>query len=682
MKRLPICALAILLFVQVQAQEDTAKTKQLEEVIVTGQYRPQTVKNSVYQVRTITRDRLLKQGATRLQDVLMSELNIRFSQDVAAGGSNISMLGLSGQNVKILIDGLPLVGRQGTSNEIDINQIDINTIERIEIVEGPMSVIYGADALAGVINIITKKSGAAKFSANARVHEESVGKEYGIKQGIHNQSVGASFRYKNWDIGGQLGHNYFGGWKDTAVGRELVWHKKDQILGSAYIGWNKNGLNIRYRFDGLDEVITNPGNFDYYQSSSGDTLALDQEYLSQRMMHQLQGSYFVNSGLSFQLQSSYTDYSRQVFSTTISQKTGAVRLNTAPGSQSLIDFKGFTSRGTALIKLSDQWSVQPGFDINMESGEGERLKTGTNSVNDYALFLTSEYTPNKKINIRPGFRFIKNSVYNAPPLVPSLNTKFALGKNLDLRLSYARGFRSPSLRELYFNFFDANHQIIGNPDLKAETSHSFTGSLSWRKMEPGKVAYTTVIGGFYNSVKNLIDYAVSANDPNIFELTNVSNSRTAGVNLSSVVKYRSLSVTAGASYTGFYNDLSETDKSLPELQWSPEFNATIGYKWAKPGIDFNLFYKYTGKRPSYIQSGPDILLTSLKGYHWADITLTKTLFKHLSVQAGVRNLFAVDRIQSRVIGNGVHSNNGTRSIGTGRSGFVGLAFDLSTNHFN
>ena len=56
-----------------------------------------------------------------------------------------------------------MTGRQGTSNEININQIDINSIERIEIVEGPMSVVYGADALAGVINIITKKAALQKF---------------------------------------------------------------------------------------------------------------------------------------------------------------------------------------------------------------------------------------------------------------------------------------------------------------------------------------------------------------------------------------------------------------------------------------------------------------------------------------------------------------------------------------
>ncbi|HRF20152.1 MAG TPA: Plug domain-containing protein, partial [Chitinophagaceae bacterium] len=104
--------------------EDTTKAKDLEEVVITGQYKPQSVKNSVYQVKVIGKERILKQGATRLQDVLRNELNMRFSQDLATGGSAINMLGLSGQNVKILIDGLPVIGRQGVNNEFDISQID------------------------------------------------------------------------------------------------------------------------------------------------------------------------------------------------------------------------------------------------------------------------------------------------------------------------------------------------------------------------------------------------------------------------------------------------------------------------------------------------------------------------------------------------------------------------------
>ena len=330
---------------------DSTKPKELNEVIVTGQYKPQSAKSSVYQVRTISKERILQQGATKLQDVLNNELNIRFSQDLSTGGSDITMLGLKGQNVKILIDGLPMTGRQGTSNEININQVDINSIERIEIVEGPMSVVYGADALAGVINIITRKTAAAGFTVMAKVQEETIGNEYGIKQGIHNQYAGFTWKKHAWEAGASFTHNFFGGWKDTAVDRELVWHKKDQRIANGFIGYSKGKWAIRYRLDGLDEIITNPGNFLFRQQDSGDTLANDQEYLTRRLMHQLHSSYYVSNNLNFQLQSSYTTYSRQVFSTTVSKETGAVRLDRGEGRQSTVHFKGFTLRGSAVYKL-------------------------------------------------------------------------------------------------------------------------------------------------------------------------------------------------------------------------------------------------------------------------------------------------------------------------------------------
>jgi outer membrane receptor for ferrienterochelin and colicins len=665
------------LVAQVSPTEDTIKAKELDNVVVTGQYKPQSAKNSVYQVRTIAAERIQKQGAVNLQTVLNNELNIRFSQDLATGGSDITMLGLRGQNVKILVDGLPMTGRQGTSNEININQVDINSIERIEIVEGPMSVVYGADALAGVINIITKKNKTAALSVTARLHEETIGKEYSFfNEGIHNQHVGVAARHKNWEFGGAFSHTYFGGWRDTAIGRELVWHKKDQLLANGFLGYSKNKFSIRYRLDGLDEIITNPGNYLFYQQASGDTLAQDQEYLTSRIMHQLQSSYFVNGNLNFQLQTSYTDYSRQVFSTTVSKKTGKTSLDMAPGRQSVVDFTGFTFRAFANYKISKLISLQPGVDINLDRGEGERLKAGSNAVDDYAFFITSEITPSEKVNIRPGLRVIKNSVYDAPPVIPSLITKFALTKNLDLRLAYARGFRSPSLRELYFNFFDANHQIIGNPDLKAETSHSITGSLNWKKVSPKEVVYTTVLGGFYNSVKNLIDYAVSASNPNVFELTNVSDSRTAGVNLNTIARYKQWNIGVGASYTGFYNDYSETDDALPQLQWSAEVNTTLGYSFNKAGLDINLFYKFTGKRPFYTtNSSQQVVQAEQKGFHMADLTLNKKAFKYLSFTAGIRNLFDVDRVNSSIVSGGVHSSNGVRNIANGRSFFAGVNFN-------
>lgn len=682
MKKIYCIVAACILAGSVVAQEDSLKAKELGEVVITGQYKPQSVKQSVYQVRVITADRIRKQGATKLQDVLNSEMNIRFSQDPATGGSDISMLGLSGQNVKILVDGLPMIGRQGTSNEININQIDVNSIERIEIIEGPMSVVYGADALAGVINIITKKAGPSRFSVTARVQEETVGKEYDWDtKGIHSQSVNASFRHKGWEIGGGFGYYYFGGWKGDSTGRELTWHWKDQITGNGYIGYTAGRFNVRYRIEGLDEVITNPGNFKQKQTEANDSLAFDQEYLTRRVMQQLQAGYFANSNLSFQLQASYSRFSRQVFSSVLSQNNGTFSLNPDASTQTIDKFNGLTARGLALYRISSVFSLQPGVDVNIEHGSGQRLKTGVNHIEDYAFFVTSEITPNSRINIRPGLRFINNSIYDAPPVVPSINTKFGLTNQLDLRLAYARGFRSPSLRELYYNFFDANHQIMGNTDLKAETSNSFTGSLAWRGMKK-KAAFTATLNFFYNDIKNLIDFAVSPSGPTIFEYQNVENFKSAGANLGGTLACKNLNLSLGLGYTGRYNQFTEEDKSLPEFKWSPEVTSIIGYNFPKIGFNVNLFYKFTGKLPYYqlvtVNGQDEIQLARTEGYHWADFTVNKKLFNYFTINAGIKNLFDLDVINSAAA-SGTHAGGGsTRLIAYGRSYFAGLLFNWNT----
>lgn len=686
MRKLIVLIAAFGGYVSVQAQgirftvaEDTTKAKELAEVVVTGQYKPQSVKNSVYQIKVIGKERILQQGATRLQDVLRTELNMRFSQDLSTGGSSINMLGLAGQNVKILVDGLPVTGRQGINNEFDISQIDINSIERVEIVEGPMSVIYGADALAGVINIITKKSTAAGWSVTARLHEETVGREYGWERGIHNQQAGFSWKRRAWDAGASFAHTYFGGWKDTAVGRELVWHKKDQRLANAFLGYSKGKLNLRYRVEGLDEVISNPGNYaSFPERISGDTLAYDQDYLSKRLMHQLQGSLRLNPSLGFQLQSAYTDYSREVFSTTLNKATGDRRLDPGDGKQSLVRFRSFTVRGTAVYKISEQLSMQPGLDINLDRGRGERLQDGSNAVDDYAFFLTAEYTPTGNISIRPGLRVIRNSVYDAPPVIPSLNTRWAFSPALDLRVSYARGFRSPSLRELYFSFFDANHQVVGNPGLKAETSHSFTGSLNWKMKTKGNKAISAQLGGFYNDVDNLIDFVFTpASDT--ARLYNVFNSRTTGVNFTGKYAAGNWQLNAGAAWTGFYNEQYENDKSLPAQVWSPEFNATLAYRFPVLGLDLNLYYKLTGKRPRYVTSGPDIILSKQDAFHMADFTVSKKISSLFGLHAGVRNIFDVSRISSTFVQGGIHSS-GAMNVATGRSCFASLVFNWNKNN--
>ena len=156
-------SLIILLFLSVnisKAQsadtllEDTKLKKQINEVVVTGQINELSIKKSVHKIRVID-SKIINSGLYQnLANIIEKELNIKLSEDNLLG-SSLSIQGISGQNVKILIDNIPVIGR--LNGNIDISQISLNNIEKIEIVEGPLSTVYGTDALAGTINLITKK---------------------------------------------------------------------------------------------------------------------------------------------------------------------------------------------------------------------------------------------------------------------------------------------------------------------------------------------------------------------------------------------------------------------------------------------------------------------------------------------------------------------------------------------
>lgn len=666
-----------LIAVKVYSQDSLA-TMYLDEVVVTGQFEPQSARKSVYSVRTIPQEIIQARGATKLQDVLNTELNVRFSQDATLGGSNLSMQGLSGQNVKILVDGVPMVGRQGTSNEININQINIQTIERIEVVEGPMSTVYGSDALAGVINIITKKGIAGKWDLSARVQEETVGDEYSMEKGIHNQSVSGGYSWDKIYSRLDLSRNNFGGWQGSAVERDKQWQPKDQLLAGGLFGYKSEKNNTYYRLDYLNEDIYNPANFDGNQ-------ALDQNYITNRFMHQLQSTHMFSDRFSATLSNAYTDYERKTRSTTVDKNTGERRLALGAGLQDITKFSGITLRGTFQYKINDRLTIQPGYDLNLESGQGGRIKTGTQQIGDYAFFGSAEWQVTKALQIRPGLRVINNSVYSAPPVVPSINSKLTLSKKHDLRFAYGRGFRAPSIRELYFDFFDSNHSVEGNTSLEAELSHSFSGTWNWDALESDKMKWSMTVGGFYNSVNNMINFGQKPGNSLVTTYLNIDRFKTKGLTLNNKVKMGKLDGSLGFSYTGRFNQLKESINTLDEFVYSPEIITSLSYKMIEAGLILSAYYKYTGVTPYYeiiTQNGSEeVSLSKISAYHWADITLQKDILKNFIVTTGVRNVFDVVNINNTsTTSAGVHSSGGSRPVGYGRSYFISLTYSISSTN--
>lgn len=669
---------------RIQGDEETIRIalkesiSELNEVVVTGNLGMESVKNSVYQVRSISKMAIQNRAANNLQEVLNTELGIRFSQDNALGSSNLEMLGMSGQNVKILLDGVPIVGRQGVSNEVNINQIDINTIEKIEIIEGPMSVVYGADALAGVINIITKNpQHKFGYSLQARLQEETVGDSYSpfTGAGNHVRNISGSYTFeKPWKIGGGFTQNRFGGWKGNHTGRQFEWLPRDQNLGNFFVGTSYKSIDIDYALDILYETITTYGPENRLE-------VIDRNFMTTRFMNRLNAKWDLAPTFKVSLQGAHTDFSRKTETWVTNVRTSESNLSVQPGSQARIDYTGFTWRMMGQWMISPKLNLQPGIDINTERGSGERI-SDNEGIQDYAAFVTGEWSPTDKIKIRPGLRKAYNSAYQAPPVIPSINSKFILAMGLDLRVAYAQGFRAPSIRELFFDFFDASHSIVGNPELRAETSHSLNGSLNFQKEEESSILKKTALTGFYNDVSDKIAYGIDPNDPRITTLFNIESFRTAGLMLNQTIAYGGFSGEIGISRIGRYNLLSAEQASLPEMLFTSEINSSLTYKI--PGIEthINVFYKWTGALPGFEMvtdaNGNQVPNEiSLEGFHWMDLTVRKPVGKHLSFNLGARNLMNITNIQSTSGGGGAHGTGLQRPMGYGRSYFLGMTYQLS-----
>src|SRR5690606_28230156 len=141
---------------------------------------------------------------------------------------------------------------------------------------------------------------------------------------------------------------------------------------------------------------------------------------------------------------------------------------------------------------------------NVETAGGERIDQDFRKQNDYAMFASAEMIAAKGLVVRPALRYSYNTRYNVP-LIPSLNLKYSIGK-YDVRASAARGFRAPTLKELFFYFVDINHNIIGNRDLMPEDSwyYSLQGTRRF-SFAGGNLKLTA--GSFMNYITNLISLA-------------------------------------------------------------------------------------------------------------------------------------------------------------------------------
>lgn len=661
---------ALLYLGNAKAQIDDTAVLQL--VVFTGEIAPTTSSKTVQNVKIITFKNIERQGAVNLKDVLIKELNIRISNDNILG-SSMSLQGISGQNIKILLDGVPMIGRE--NGNIDLSQINLNNIERIEIIEGPLSVIYGTDALGGVINLISKKAllsrdKPAQLTGNS--YYESIG-QYNFGGG------GVVSLNKLMDFSANVNRNFFAGFNPDKESRAMIWKPKQQVFGNFSILNEKGKLRIRFKTDIFNEKIENKGE---PVINHVEAYAKDQYYITNRVTSSLSLDYKRDSSTYENLLTSFSYYNRDM----ITYLKDLVDPNLPPTlvdnreSQSRNYFLNFMTRGSYNKQYNSKFNYQYGFDINLNSAFGTRIESDKGKMNDFAAFTCVEIKHLKNFNIKPGLRATYNSRY-AAPFIPSIQIQYAGIKNLTLRYSYGKGFRAPSLKELYLNFVDYNHNIQGNNELKSEVSNNHNFTMRYKIKLNRRATLYLDNGNFYNHIYNQISLVSLNANINEYSYMNIDNFKSIGTNFNASMQYGRWNISSGFAITGIYNNAF---KSINEYKYnySPEIRSQISYgmsrKYVKPKTTLSLYYKYNGKRIGYSLSDTrEVVQTKIMDYSMLDFTINRPMYKKkLNLTVGCKNILNVTNITST--GSLTFHSTGSSSmpVSIGRSLFCQLNFIL------
>ncbi len=648
--------------------------RELRETVVTGQYGPMTADQAVHKVRVIDERRLQQLAANDLSDALRNELNIRLSQDNILGTS-LSMQGLSGENVKILIDGVPVIGRQ--DGNLDLAQIDLNGIARVEVVEGPLSVSYGTNALAGTINLITKKNAGEAPRLKLTGYTEHIGRL--------NLWGTASKRWGRHNLNLNLGRDFFAGWNPGNNGipdlsptvadtsRFQQWKPREQYNARVNYRWNGPKWQLGYKGEYSDDKIINRGR----PRAPYDETAFDEVYHTVRLDNAVFADRYWTGGRKFTFLAAHDRYQRTRNTWRRDLTDLSEQLVGAGGMQ---DTSSFTLTNVRAVYASAADSARLryefGTDLNHETGSGERIGDGNGEViGDYALYTSVEYRPVNDLVLRPAVRFAYNTVYGAP-VVPSFNLRWQLDTAFAFRASYARGFRAPSLKELYLLFVDVNHNIQGNTDLNAEHSNNFGASLTWSKPRPHG-AWRAELGGFYNDIEDLITLAQV--EGTLYSYINIGKYRTTGGNVGLAWEGEKWSFLVGANSTGRNDDLAQLQSQA--WLWSHELRGTITRTWEKQGLSAQVFYKYQGRLQNYAYlTDGTVGRSTIEDFSMADASVTKRLWqRRLGLTAGCKNLFDVRNVNATIgASGGAHSTGGSSvPMMTGRTWFVRLELELT-----
>ncbi|WP_271855222.1 TonB-dependent receptor plug domain-containing protein [Patiriisocius marinus] len=690
---------------QTEQERDSLTSEKLDEVVITGQLNPQSVSKSVVEVKVISRKDIERQAGNTLADVLNTTLNLNITPNTSTGKSGVSLFGLDSQYFKVLIDNVPIINEEGVGNNTDLTLINLDDIERIEIVEGAMGVQYGSNAVSGIINIITKKSSRNDWEITAYSQEETIGDEYEwFDKGRHIQSlkVGHNFNdniygnviYTRNDFGGfyneKQGENYEA--NDGLRGHE--WLPKLQQNAKGLVSYKKNNINIFYRFDYLNERIEKYAeNVDLNENPATGTTnpsALDEIYRNNRFYHHLNGTGTIFNKIGYNVSVSYQKQTKDLERYTYRIRNQE-KVNLEEGEYQ--SRSAFFSRGTfSNIINTTTANLQLGYELTNEKGSGSSLAIviGPESdeinqeLNNYDFFAASEIQLTEQFSLRPGFRASFSNLFDTQ-FIGSLSAKQTLGEDWELRAILGSANRTPNYNELYTFFVDVNHNVQGNPDLNPEKGVSaFLHLKKKSSFSEGVFRLKNKLSFNYLNLKDRIELIVVNQNPLAYQYNNIDSFKAIGVFSENEIYYENFKGQIGASFQGVSKVLDSRTQRNDDYLFNLQLNSNLSYTAPKWQTTFSLFYKFIGEQQQFVEQtneagNQEYVTGKTDAYSWMDATINKSFFDGaFTTTLGCRNLFDVTQVNTTAVEGGTHNGPPAQiPLGYGRSYFLKLTYNLS-----
>ena len=485
-------SLIVALPLSAQDPADSLRAYKLDDINVTAERHPSRSSDAAAVVRSVTRSELERRAASDVTTVLRDVPGIQLDP-VVGSGAGVALQGLGSDRVLILLDGSPLAGRIG--GEFDLSRVSPSQLERIEIVEGPQSTLYGSSALGGVVNLLTRNDFSRRAEVSSHVGSEGQLDGRGRVSGrLGNTGLSLDAGRRTVDLAPGTGA--------TTIGTAGRWD------GMARMATPLGGGSLDARVLGIIDEQS-------YRTSSSPTPATN--FNDNWQLDGLMAATLDAAGRTeVRLHGSLYDH-RFISSASGERADGAAEWDR----QRLLDAE-VIRRG---IVGDHRWLV--GVKGEREWLESERIEGGSRAAWTGAAFASGDFALTSKLRASTGVRLTSGERWGTD-VAPRVGLVATLPAGAYIKIAGARGFRAPSFKEQYTNFTNSQggftYTVLGNADLDAE--HSWNASAEIGRTAGGTRLY---VRGFHNWLDNFIETELVDPATSTFRYQNVSSARTAGL---------------------------------------------------------------------------------------------------------------------------------------------------------